>query len=46
MKTDMGGENATLEKQTSIEGMLKVLRRAKMTDSGRFWVYDGSEKAW
>ena len=42
----MGGKNALLEKDTSIGGMLKVLKGLKMEHSGRFWVYDGSEKQW
>jgi hypothetical protein len=30
----------------SIGGMLKCLRGLKAGDSGRFFVYDGSEKVW
>lgn len=30
----------------SIGGMLKCLRGLKAGDSGGFFVYDGSEKAW
>jgi hypothetical protein len=43
-KTDMGGSGAMLEKEESIGGMLKCLRGLNSTDSGRFFVYDGSEK--
>ncbi|PMD49415.1 NAD(P)-binding protein [Hyaloscypha bicolor E] len=46
VKTDMGGTGAVLEKEESIGGMLKCLRGLKSTDSGRFFVYDGSEKGW
>jgi NAD(P)-dependent dehydrogenase (short-subunit alcohol dehydrogenase family) len=46
VKTDMGGPGAVLEKEDSISGMLKCLRGLKSTDSGKFFVYDGSEKAW
>jgi len=45
-KTDMGGSGAVLEKEDSIGGMLKVLKGLKIGDSGRFFVYDGSEKEW
>jgi hypothetical protein len=46
VKTDMGGSGALLEKEESIGGMLKCLRGLKSTDSGRFFLYDGSEKGW
>lgn len=46
VKTDMGGKEAALEKEESIGGMLKVLKGLKETDSGKFFVYDGSEKEW
>jgi len=46
VKTDMGGANAVLEKKESIGGMLKCLKGLKSEDSGKFFQYDGSEKAW
>ncbi|PMD43060.1 NAD(P)-binding protein [Hyaloscypha variabilis F] len=46
VKTDMGGSGAVLEKEESIGGMLKCLRGLKSTDSGRFFLYDGSERPW
>jgi len=46
VKTDMGGPGAVLEKEESIGGMLKCLKGLKSTDSGRFFLYDGSEKEW
>jgi NAD(P)-dependent dehydrogenase (short-subunit alcohol dehydrogenase family) len=46
VKTDMGGKGAALEKEESIRGMLKCLSSFSMTDSGKFFVYDGQEKAW
>ena len=46
VKTDMGGPGAVLEKEESIGGMLKCLRGLKISDSGRFFACDGSEKAW
>ena len=42
----MGGKGAILEKEESIGGMLKCLTGLKSEDSGKFFVYDGSEKAW
>jgi NAD(P)-dependent dehydrogenase (short-subunit alcohol dehydrogenase family) len=46
VKTDMGGKGAVLEKEESIGGMLKCLAGLTMEKSGRFFVYDGQEKAW
>ncbi len=46
VKTDMGGQDADIEKEESIGGMLKVLLEAKVEDSGRFVRYDGSSKEW
>jgi NAD(P)-dependent dehydrogenase (short-subunit alcohol dehydrogenase family) len=46
VKTDMGGSGAVLEKEVGIGGMLKCLSGLKDGDSGKFFVYDGSEKAW
>jgi len=46
VKTDMGGKGAVLEKEESIGGMLKCLRGLTPADSGKFFVYDGSQKAW
>lgn len=42
----VGGEGAVMEKEDSIGGMLKVLKGLKAEDSGRFFAYDGREKAW
>lgn len=46
VKTDMGGSGAQLEKEESIGGILKCLKGLKSSDSGRFFLYDGSEKEW
>ena len=46
VKTDMGGKGAVLEKEVSIGGMLNTLSHLKSEDSGKFFLYDGSEKAW
>lgn len=42
----VGGEGAVLEKEDSIGGMLKVLKGLKAEDSGKFFSYNGKEKAW
>lgn len=42
----VGGEGAVMEKEDSIRGMLGVLRGLKAEDSGKFFAYDGKEKAW
>ncbi|KFY74535.1 hypothetical protein V499_05446 [Pseudogymnoascus sp. VKM F-103] len=46
VKTALGGEGAVMEKEDSIRGMLGVLRGLKAEDSGKFFAYDGKEKAW
>ncbi|KFX85858.1 hypothetical protein V490_09365 [Pseudogymnoascus sp. VKM F-3557] len=46
VKTALGGEGAIMEKEDSIKGMLGVLRGLKKEDSGKFFAYDGREKAW
>ena len=42
----VGGEGAILEKNVSIGGMLKCLKGLKSDDSGKFFAYNGKEKAW
>jgi hypothetical protein len=42
----VGGKGAILEKDESIRGMLKCLKSLKLEDSGKFFGYDGKEKAW
>ncbi|KUJ21659.1 NAD(P)-binding protein [Mollisia scopiformis] len=48
VKTDMGGSGAQLEKEESIGEMLRILNGIKDDDSysGRFFLYDGSERPW
>jgi hypothetical protein len=46
VKTDMGGKGAILEKEESTGGMLKCLAGLTIEESGKFFVYDGQEKAW
>ena len=42
----VGGEGAVLEKDESTGGMLKCLKGLKLEDSGKFFAYNGKEKAW
>jgi NAD(P)-dependent dehydrogenase (short-subunit alcohol dehydrogenase family) len=46
VKTDMGGENANLEPETSIAGMRKVIAGLTPEQSGRFWSWDGEQVPW
>ncbi len=46
VKTDMGGEEATMEREDSIKGMLRILSGLRVEDSGKFYVSDGREKRW
>lgn len=44
VRTDMGGEGAALDPQTSVRGLRKVL--AGLRESGQFFSYDGSPIPW
>ncbi len=46
VQTDMGGENAKIDTETSVRGMMDVIENLNMENSGEFRVYDGSEMAW
>jgi NAD(P)-dependent dehydrogenase (short-subunit alcohol dehydrogenase family) len=46
VQTDMGGTQAPLAPETSVSGILALLRRLKPEHSGRFFNYDGSELPW
>ena len=46
VKTDMGGPNAPVSIDKSIEGMTKVIDRTDIKDTGRFLNYDGTELPW
>ena len=46
VKTDMGGENAMINTQESIAGMIRVIDGLKPTDSGRLLTYSGDELPW
>ena len=46
VKTDMGGPNAPVSIDKSIKGMIKVIDRTDIKDTGRFLNYDGTELPW
>ena len=46
VKTDMGGPNAPVSIDKSIEGMIKVIHMTDIKDTGRFLNYDGTELPW
>jgi hypothetical protein len=45
-KHAVGGDDAVLEKEESIAGMLKCLKNLTTKDSGKFFEYNGREKDW
>lgn len=46
VKTDMGGKNAPLDVDTSINGIFNTIIKLSEKDSGKFLQYDGSELPW
>ncbi|VDB97663.1 unnamed protein product [Peniophora sp. CBMAI 1063] len=46
VKTEMGGEGAVLEPEESVGGLLKVLKSADKSTSGKFLRYTGEELPW
>jgi NAD(P)-dependent dehydrogenase (short-subunit alcohol dehydrogenase family) len=46
VRTDMGGDQAPLSPETSVKGMIEVLDRATLEESGHFYQYDGREIPW
>lgn len=46
VKTDMGGQSATLRPEQSVRGLRKVIDGLKRDDSGKFLSYDGSAIPW
>ena len=46
VRTDMGGENASLSKTESVSGMLGVIDGLDAESNGKFFNYDGSELPW
>lgn len=46
VKTRMGGENAPVEMNTSVDGMMELIEGHNLEDSGRFVQYDGVDLPW
>lgn len=46
VKTDMGGPQAPLDIDTSVKGMMNVIERLTLKDSGTFLRYDGTSAPW
>ena len=46
VKTDMGGPNAPVQIDESVEGMMKVIDSTAISNSGTFLNYDGKELPW
>ncbi|WP_164116310.1 SDR family oxidoreductase [Sphingorhabdus sp. Alg239-R122] len=46
VKTEMGGENALINTETSVAGMMQVIENLSLENSGEFRVYDGSKMGW
>ena len=46
VKTRMGGENAPVEMDTSVDGMMQLIGRHNLEDTGRFVQYDGVDLPW
>lgn len=46
VKTRMGGENAPVEMETSVDGMMELIEQHNLEDSGRFVQYDGVDLPW
>ena len=46
VKTDMGGPNAPISVDKSIDGMIRVIETTGIRDTGKFLNYDGRELPW
>jgi NAD(P)-dependent dehydrogenase (short-subunit alcohol dehydrogenase family) len=46
VRTDMGGEQAPLSVEQSVQGLREVISNLKKNDSGKFLSHDGSEIPW
>jgi NAD(P)-dependent dehydrogenase (short-subunit alcohol dehydrogenase family) len=46
VRTGMGGQQAPLAPETSVQGLRKVIAGLERADSGKFLSYDGSEIPW
>ena len=46
VRTDMGGPNALISIEESVNGMASVIAKKNLEDSGKFFNYDGKEIPW
>jgi NAD(P)-dependent dehydrogenase (short-subunit alcohol dehydrogenase family) len=46
VRTDMGGQSASLSPERSVGGMMQIIDRAAPRDKGKFFRWDGQEEAW
>jgi NAD(P)-dependent dehydrogenase (short-subunit alcohol dehydrogenase family) len=46
VRTDMGGENAPLAPEQSVQGLRKVIGKLTLKESGKFLSHDGTEIPW
>lgn len=46
VRTDMGGPDAPLSPPEAVTGMRRVLAKVSLSDSGKFFHFDGSEVPW
>ena len=46
VQTEMGGPNAQISAETSAIGLRKVIEELTLSNSGKFFNYDGSEIFW
>ena len=46
VQTDMGGQNAMINTQTSVTGMRQQIAETNLGNTGRFMAYDGRQIAW
>jgi NAD(P)-dependent dehydrogenase (short-subunit alcohol dehydrogenase family) len=46
VETDMGGPNAHITTQKSVDGLLEKVDNATLDDAGRFWEWNGNEIPW
>jgi NAD(P)-dependent dehydrogenase (short-subunit alcohol dehydrogenase family) len=46
VRTDMGGASASLSVSQSVSGMLKLIDQLSLSDTGKFFAWDGRELPW
>jgi len=46
VQTDMGGPNALIDTLTSVSGMIGVIDKLSLANTGQFFNYDGQPIAW